>query len=49
LELRAHGHVRQKLEIQKPGYYINGKVTEILKRFNNCDIQILSPRTLLDS
>jgi len=28
--------------MQKSGYCINGKVNEILKRFNNCDMQILS-------
>jgi len=33
LELRTHGHVRQKLEMQKSVYCINGKATEILKRF----------------
>jgi hypothetical protein len=42
LELRAHIHVRQKLEMQKSDYCINGKATEILKRFNNCDMQMLA-------
>ena len=45
LELKAHGHVRQKLEMQKSGYCINGKAAKILKPFNICDIQMQSLRT----